>query len=103
MFFLNRYSLKKEIFVGLAESLSYVFLGIINAYVLSQDDDPQMFLWFFISLSLCSFSAILVTSMVSDEHRDEKTLGIQAANNPSGIAKQGMADNFCLSVRNIKW
>ena len=58
-------------FSGLADSFSYAFLGIINAYIMSRDEDPKMFLWFFISLSVCSFLAIIVTSMVSSEIKNE--------------------------------
>lgn len=53
--------------IGLADSFSYLLLGIINKLIMSQDEDPNMYLWFFITLASCSFLGIFVTSFVSSE------------------------------------
>ena len=71
------------LFSGLADTFSYAFLGIVNKFIMSRDEDPKMFLWLFISLAGCSFLAVFVTSMVSTEKTekiDEKPKEVQESN-----------------------
>ena len=52
--------------VGLAESFSYGALGMLNAVIMSDDSDPNMFLIFFITLGVFSLVSVPTTWFVSD-------------------------------------
>jgi len=58
--------------IGLADSFSYAFLGLVNKFIMSNEDDPLMFLWLFVTLSVCSFVAIIVTSLVTPTERAKR-------------------------------
>jgi len=53
--------------IGLADSFSYLALGILNKFIISQEEDEKMFLWFFVTLASCSFLGIFVSYFVSSE------------------------------------
>merc|ERR1711977_438420 len=36
--------------IGLADTFSYLALGIINKFIIAKNDDHDMYLWFFITL-----------------------------------------------------
>ena len=72
--------------VGLAESISYVALGILNMVtatcsncymsklfipqaIMADDSNPQMFLIFFLTLAGCSLLSLPVTWCVRDKSR----------------------------------
>ena len=59
--------------LGLSDTFAYATLGLLNHFILSQDEEPNMFLWFFIALASCTFLAIIVTGLVSSEDSGEKT------------------------------
>jgi len=65
--------------IGLSDSFSYAVVGILNKLIMSQDEDPQTFLWLFLTLASCSFLAIFVSSLVSSEKpeiTEDKSEGI---------------------------
>jgi len=51
--------------IGLADTFSYLALGIINKVFMVQDDHHDMFLWFFITLASFSFLGVIITRLVS--------------------------------------
>ena len=55
--------------IGLSESFSYGTLGILNAVIMSNDKDPNMFLIFFITLGVFSLLSIPTTWFVTDEDK----------------------------------
>jgi len=57
--------------IGLADTFSYLALGIINKFILAKDEDHNMFLWFFITLASFSFLGIIITRKVSSDDVDE--------------------------------
>ena len=58
--------------VGLSDTFAYASLGMLNQFILSRDEDPNMFLWFFIALASSTFMAIIVTSLVAAEEPLQK-------------------------------
>ena len=59
-------------FPGLADTFSYLSLGIINKVLMVQDDDENMFLWFFITLACFSFLSVIITRLVSSDGEVDK-------------------------------
>merc|ERR1712013_103304 len=58
--------------IGLADTFSYLTLGIINKVLMVQDEDNDMFLWFFITLASFSFLAVIITRLVSSDGEVDK-------------------------------
>jgi len=58
--------------IGLADTFSYLTLGIINKVLMVQDDDDDMFLWFFITLASFSFLGVIITRLVSSDGEVDK-------------------------------
>ena len=59
---------------GLADTLSYGALGILNSLVMSNDSDPFMFLYLFVVLAACSFLALVVTACVSSPETSKQEI-----------------------------
>jgi len=57
--------------IGLADTFSYLALGIINKVFMVQDDHHEMFLWFFITLASFSFLGVIITRLVSSADVDK--------------------------------
>ena len=57
--------------LGLADTFSYLALGIINKVFMVQDDHHEMFLWFFITLASFSFLGVIITRLVSSADVDK--------------------------------
>lgn len=75
--------------VGLADTFGYFCVGIINSLVMSRDEDPKMFLWFFLVLATCSFLTVVVTAMVTNEklvktNNETKNAEIKSGNDNFG-------------------
>ena len=58
----------------MADTFSYLTLGIINKVLMVQDDDQDMFLWFFITLASFSFLGVIITRLVSSDGEVKKLL-----------------------------
>ena len=56
--------------IGLAESLSFAALGVLNSVIMSDDCNPNMFLIFFMTLAACSLVSTPVTWFTSEECKD---------------------------------
>jgi len=56
--------------IGLADTFSYLALGFINRFIMSKEDDHNMFLWFFIILASFSFLGVIVTRRVSSNDNE---------------------------------
>ena len=65
--------------IGLSESFSYGTLGILNAVIMSNDKDPNMFMIFFITLGVFSLLSIPTTWFVTDGDKVD-TIGDDATN-----------------------
>ena len=63
--------------IGLAESFSYGALGILNAVIMSDDSNPNMFLIFFITLGVFSLVSVPTTWFVSDGDNDHKVSNVE--------------------------
>eukprot|EP00092_Neocalanus_flemingeri_P020675 GFUD01022405.1.p1 GENE.GFUD01022405.1~~GFUD01022405.1.p1 ORF type:complete len:473 (-),score=85.93 GFUD01022405.1:37-1455(-) len=57
--------------IGFSDTFAFATLGLVNSFIMSRVQDEKMFLWFFITLSSCSFMAIFVTAMVSSERMED--------------------------------
>ena len=51
--------------IGLAESFTFATLGIINKVLMSEEDDPYMYLYFFLTLAAFSFITVPIQWAVS--------------------------------------